>query len=370
MLEHYGLVFGVVQGVHRDAAVARDHVGLTKPTTVGSEDLVVPEHRDDLIHVVYPHNLHNYNRRRSIPPPLKGVYPQGAGNESDYSLVIEGVMGKQQDKPQVNIKDLLLEAMLVPGGLGNTYNRFKVGADGNGYSFLNMIWLMSQGVKEPCAPFGVWKKYKRFPRKGSGKWLLHPKFVWVDDKDANGNKTGKKKQILIGFDPKRTTFPYSETDGEDIEWPEIPAWNLEAALNVLGITKVDYESLDGNCQGYSSEKEYAINPVAKYQVKTTFHELAHIVLGHTTADKRALYQEHRGIMEFQAEAVAYLVAHELELEDWNPSESRGYIQHWLAGKYGDVTEKDCKQIFGAVTKILDAGRQAPAKAVVGQEVAA
>ena len=40
--------------------------------------------------------------------------------------------------------------------------------------------------------------------------------------------------------------------------------------------------MNGNCQGYAKGRQIAINPVAQMPAKTTFHELAHIELGHTT----------------------------------------------------------------------------------------
>ena len=52
--------------------------------------------------------------------------------------------------------------------------------------------------------------------------------------------------------------------------------------------------------------------------------------------------------------MAYLLAHELDLTDWDASESRAYVRGWLSG--GEVSDKDIRQIFGAVSKILNAGR--------------
>lgn len=62
----------------------------------------------------------------------------------------------------------------------------------------------------------------------------------------------------------------------------------------------------------------------------------------------------RGVMEFQAEAVAYLLAHELELCDWDPAESRHYIQNWLGRE--EVTPSHIQKVFTAVSNILIAGR--------------
>jgi hypothetical protein len=75
---------------------------------------------------------------------------------------------------------------------------------------------------------------------------------------------------------------------------------------------------------------------------------------------------HRGIAEFEAESTAYIVAKELELTDWDASESRAYIQQWLDGHWevneetgeGEIEnlDKHMSRIFSAANKILTAGR--------------
>lgn len=93
------------------------------------------------------------------------------------------------------------------------------------------------------------------------------------------------------------------------------------------------------------------------------HELAHIVLGHCKALADGNREMHRGVVEFEAESVAYLVAKELDLATWDASESRVYIQTWLsqaglaaANEQDKVTDKSVSRIFAAANKILTAGR--------------
>ena len=58
---------------------------------------------------------------------------------------------------------------------------------------------------------------------------------------------------------------------------------------------------------------------------TTFHEIGHILLGHTTSEALSDYQEHRGLREFQAESVAYLCSNELGVLSEDAADvSRGY----------------------------------------------
>lgn len=258
---------------------------------------------------------------------------------------------------KVDMVKLMGEALNAPGHLSSVYTLFY------DYSFGNQIWLWSQGVSEPCGPYRFWlNKLGRQVRKGEkANTVLHPVFVTKRDKETGApvlDAQGRKQMILVKFSPKATVFGYSQTDGPEIEFPVLPDWDLKMALKALDIKKVAFKSTDGNTQGYSVERTYAINPVVGQPMKTTFHELAHIVLGHTTKDALKEYHDHRGIKEFQAESVAYLLSNELQLEDWDASASRGYIQHWLAGinEEVDVTDAHIRQVFAAVNKILVAGR--------------
>jgi antirestriction protein ArdC len=248
----------------------------------------------------------------------------------------------------------LAEALNAPGALGATYTRFY------NYSFLNQIRLMMQGTNEPVASYKRWVELGRQVRKGTkAKVVLAPIMVSRDAKDANGNAVigldGKpsKRQRLVGFRDSRTVFGYSDTDGDELPPVELPGWDVDTALAVLGIDRVAFDMTNGNAQGFSFEddngRNVAINPTAAYPAKTLLHELAHLTLGHCKdAD-----HTHRGVAEFEAEATAYLVAKELELIAWDAAESRAYIQGWLGAT--EVTEDHITRVFAAVNKILAAG---------------
>jgi hypothetical protein len=182
----------------------------------------------------------------------------------------------------------------------------------------------------------------------------------VNPQAANGNMVlggdGKprKHQILVGFRDSRTVFGYSDTDGEELPPVQLPGWGTDTALAVLGVDRVTFDMINGNAQGFSFEdgegRHVAINPTAAYPAKTLLHEVAHLVLGHCTQGDHT----HRGVAEFEAEATAYLVAKELELIEWDPAQSRAYIQTWLGG--AEVGEDHITRVFAAVNKILTAGR--------------
>jgi antirestriction protein ArdC len=258
----------------------------------------------------------------------------------------------------------LTEALNAPGALGDTYTRLY------NYSFLNQIRLLMQGVTEPVATYSCWHELGRQVRKGSkAKIVLAPVLTRREVTDGNGNVvlgddgTPCKCQILVGFRDSRTVFGYSDTDGQELPPVELPGWDADAALALLGVDRVAFDMVNGNAQGFSFEdgegRHVAINPTAAYPAKTLLHELAHLLLGHCTQDDHT----HRGIAEFEAEATAYLVAKELELIAWDPAESRAYILTWLGG--AEVGEDNITRVFAAVNKILTAGR-----VVVAQVVAA
>ncbi|KMV13872.1 hypothetical protein ACT17_32965 [Mycolicibacterium conceptionense] len=249
---------------------------------------------------------------------------------------------------QVDWPTLLTQALTLPGQMGTTYCRFYQ------YSLQNQMLLWAQGVSEPCAPFSVWKRLGRIPVKGGGRYVLHPAPFRKTDEE-----TGEEKVVVCRFRLKRSTFPYSNTVGEDLVWPELPEWDWQSALSALDIEQVPFEMISGNTQGYSYERKVAISPVAVFPAKTGFHELAHVMLGHTTGAARDEGEPLcRGVREFQAESVAYLLAHETGLRAWAPEESRAYIQDWLGDE--EVTDRHIRAVFTAVDKILTAGRSAPA----------
>jgi len=82
--------------------------------------------------------------------------------------------------------------------------------------------------------------------------------------------------------------------------------------------------LNGNIQGFARGREIAVNPVVGPPHKTTFHEIAHIVLGHTTSEKLVdSEQTARHIREVEAESVALICCETLGLE--GADSCRGYV---------------------------------------------
>lgn len=115
-------------------------------------------------------------------------------------------------------------------------------------------------------------------------------------------------------DASFTTFVYkarwfvlAQTDGEAMELPQMPAWDADRCLGGLDIERVAFTETDGNCQGYAKLRQIAINPIAQLPHKTLFHEVAHVMLGHTSeADFNDSEATPRNLREVEAEAVALL----------------------------------------------------------------
>jgi hypothetical protein len=247
---------------------------------------------------------------------------------------------------------LLDEALTAPGDLGSTYSRF------HDYSLTNMMLFRMQGLFEPVAPFSRWKSLGRNVLRGArAKEVIVPMLINEAPVEETLDEKRERVARLVGFKVVRAVFGLSDTEGPDISPMPTPGWDLQQALGKLGIREVPFDQPNGNLQGWSQGLEFAINPIAVNRTKTTFHEIGHIVLGHTLPARHEEYSTHRGIMEFQAEAMAYLAMNELgQLDDDTASRSRAYIQHWLRDE--QPPDKAIQQVFRATDAILKAGRLA------------
>jgi antirestriction protein ArdC len=251
---------------------------------------------------------------------------------------------------KIQFSKYLSDIVTKEGVLSACYSTF------HNYSILNQLLASSQLQSRgqniaPIASYKKWQELGRQVKKGSKAIaLLMP--VVINKKDAQGQKTDDKFQMFI---TRNNWFSLDDTEGAEFK-PEvkIAAWNKEKALESLNIQETKFESLSGNAQGYAKDREIAINPLAVLPHKTRFHELAHIVLGHTKENALMSDSEMtpKNIKEVEAESVAYILCELLGLE--GVKESRGYIQHWLNSD--TIPDKSAQKIFGAADKILKAGQ--------------
>lgn len=248
--------------------------------------------------------------------------------------------------------ELLARAVNEPGIMMKAYSNF------HSYSLGNCILAFCQAAERelefgPIATYKRWKELGRqVDRHSKGITLCQP--VMVPAKDKQGEpiiKNGKPEKRRI-FVFRNSWFLLSQTSGDEVKLETGPEWDKDAALKALDITEESFKHANGNVQGYAKESSIAINPVAQAPHKTLFHELAHVVLGHT-ADS-GVVDEHdlpRDLREVEAESVAYIILDALGLD--GSEFARGYIQHWLGDS--EIPEGSAARIFTAASKILSAG---------------
>jgi N-terminal domain of anti-restriction factor ArdC len=253
---------------------------------------------------------------------------------------------------QIQFKQLLEEAVTKPGTLMRAYSVFWNYSLGN--QILALLQANERGIPlGPIASFNRWKELGRHVKRGEKAITLcmpvtckrTVKEQVPDGADTDSEVTFKR------FVFRRKWFMLAQTDGAEFEPPSIPTWDRARALRTLSVEEIPFESLSGNVQGYARNRQIAINPLAQMPAKTTFHELAHIELGHTSEavhDSEALP---RNLKEVEAEAVALLCLESLVMD--GAEYCRGYIQNWLAG--AEIPERSAQRIFSAADKILKAG---------------
>jgi len=247
---------------------------------------------------------------------------------------------------------LLKSAVTEPGTISAAYSAF------HNYSFGNQLLAYAQcsarGIPlGPIASFNRWKELGRHVVKGSKAIELCMPITLKRTDDESGDDVTFTRFVF-----RRNWFVLAQTDGQPYEAPAPAAWDRTRALEVLGVTEIPFAHTNGNCQGYATGRSIAINPVAALPHKTTFHELAHVVIGHTsetelTDDERTP----RDIREVEAEATALLCVAALNLP--GQAECRGYIQAWYAGQ--EIPDPSARRIFKAADAILKAGRPADAQ---------
>jgi hypothetical protein len=127
-----------------------------------------------------------------------------------------------------------------------------------------------------------------------------------------------------------------QTEGEDAYVPSIPGFDIDTALRKLVITRAPFDEMNGNIQGFANGHEIAVSPVAALPHKTTFQEIAHIVLAHITSEK-LVDSEHtaRHIREVEAESLALIYCETLGLD--GADFCRGYVVFAFMWPRGEIT---------------------------------
>jgi antirestriction protein ArdC len=254
--------------------------------------------------------------------------------------------------------ELLRRAVTEPGIISQAFTRFHNYSMGN--QLLAWCQCERRGIEPgPIATYPKWKQLGRHVKKNERALVLcQPvtiKRTKTTDEHSASTERAESAECLTRFVYRPHWFVLSQTDGAEYVPEPLPAWDAETALSTLNIERVPFTAMDGNIQGFAKNRTVAINPVAEQPESTLFHELGHIVLGHTaegTLNSDSTDRTPRDIRELEAECVALLCCESLGLP--GAELSRGYIQSWLKGN--EVPERSAQRIFHAADQILKAGR--------------
>jgi antirestriction protein ArdC len=252
--------------------------------------------------------------------------------------------------------ELLRDAVEKPGRMLEAYTAF------HNYSFGNALLALEQCVRRSLQPgplntYRGWLERKRQVHKGEkGITLCMPMpFKRAAQADSVQDETSESETLetRYAFRFRAYWFVLAQTEGEEAYVPPIPGFEIDLALRVLNVTRTPFDEMNGNIQGFANVREIAVNPLAGLPHKTTFHEIAHIVLGHTASEKLVdSEQTARHIREVEAESVALICCESLGLQ--GADYCRAYIQHWMKTE-SEIPNQSAARIFAAATSILKAG---------------
>ena len=246
---------------------------------------------------------------------------------------------------------LLRSAVEEPGTLSTAYQQFHSYSLGN--QLLAMFQCQARGLKPgPMATFPRWRELGRHVKRGEKALTLCMPLTLKRKPQADAD-TDSADSVFTRFVYRARWFVLSQTEGEELPEPSIPTWDADQALSTLGVDEVAFEATDGNTMGYAKERSIALNPLNPLPHKTRFHELAHVLLGHTAEGQQSDGEvTPRNLRECEAEAVALLCCAALQLPGL--AESRGYIQMWW-GQGHEIPERSAQQVLKVADQILKAG---------------
>lgn len=255
----------------------------------------------------------------------------------------------------ISFAELLATVATEPGKLEQAFNRFHNYSLGN--QLLALIQCELRGLEPgPIATYPAWQALGRQVRKGEKAIeLCMPITCKRQVETADGDDVATFTRFMF----RARWFVLSQTDGAEYVAPAPPAWNKAQALAALDIVESPFVMIDGNAQGYASGHRVAVSAIAERPFATLIHEVAHVVLGHTTNGAR---MEDGAVIgyaqaEVEAESVALLVLGTLNQDGLEYC--RGYVQSYLRGRA--IDERTAQRIFKAADTILRAGRAAVAE---------
>jgi hypothetical protein len=135
----------------------------------------------------------------------------------------------------------------------------------------------------------------------------------------------------------------------------VPGWNRARALKTLRVRQVPFAWERANhFKGYASGRTVAVAPFDQTPHLTLFHELAHVVLGHTRVRPADRTVVEINLLECHAHAVAWLVARALGLSCDRCAGDIGESAQLCPGR-DPFAPRYVRDVLRAATRILTAG---------------
>lgn len=259
---------------------------------------------------------------------------------------------------------------------------------GANWSANNTMLIMIQAAERGFTPTVVrraeaWKKLGYSPKAGEkALWIWEPRHRRLTAEEAEKlgpagyDNNGKPKFVPTRpfpsprFDISQTTAPANAVTGATLLTGDDPtqAWDAIAAqIHAAGY--VIERGACGGANGYTDAAAKVVRVRADVDdaqaVKTLTHELAHIALDHV-ADYQE-YLRHRGLMETEAESVAYIVLGALGLD--TSAYSVPYVAGWSSGK-PELLAETAARVTRMADQILRAVEQAQEAPSMAEPVAA
>ena len=220
-----------------------------------------------------------------------------------------------------------------------------VAARFHNYSFANTQLIWSQAISRGFPPsrvagYRTWQEVGRQVRRGErGLAILAPLTRKIEAED------GEDERRVVGFRPVHV-FDISQTDGEPIpavrtaliegdlpaHWDQVTELIAKAGFS-MQVADIDRLGDANGITDWSSRQVVVRASLPGVQrFKTAVHELAHISLHEPNSQGRP---NCRGIVEVEAESVAYMVCAALGVD--SAGYSLPYVASWSGGDLDKVT---------------------------------
>jgi hypothetical protein len=254
-------------------------------------------------------------------------------------------MEKKQELKE-RLDALAVDIVADPEKIKDLAARYKNGF--HNYSLGNHVLIWSQKPAATlCAGFNTWKAKKRFVKAGEKAiWILAPMIA----KKVLEKDDGEKQEVMRLFGFRAVpVFDVSQTEGEVLDMGANKAKFNGEEMSVEDVAKAfpeyEFKIVERKEDGiaYGEKIEVALRKNKAQMVHTYFHELAHILLGHTKKEKAVS----RNVAELEAESTATIVAACLGIES---PDAAVYIASWKGNQ--DSLETSAPKILSTADQIL------------------